>query len=91
MEEMDIDIAKAVNRDCSFEVRQLIQLGLLSLPVETTLPVTHQALNVCEGGTQIPARFIQLKVSAEDHRKQHHSEARRGAGICATHLVWKSC
>lgn len=60
MKKVQLNIAKAIDWNCRLKIGQGIQLGLLFLPIEATLPVSDQAFNICQRGTQVPGRVIQL-------------------------------
>lgn len=58
---VDVNFMEAINLDAFTKIGELVELGLLSPPVESVLPVLGQALDVCEGRTVFPSSFIQLE------------------------------
>ena len=58
---VDVKLMETINLDAFTEVGELVELCLLSPPVEPILPVLDEALDVGEWRSVVPSRFIELK------------------------------
>ena len=57
---VDVKVMKAISFNAFTKIGEFVELGLLSPPVESVLPVLGQALDVCEWRTVVPSSFIEL-------------------------------
>lgn len=57
---MDVQCAEAINEDRSSVIGKLIDLCFVLPPLIMVLPVLRQSLDVGQGDSIIPGRFIEL-------------------------------
>lgn len=60
MKVMDVECCETIHFHLLVKVRQRIQSGFLGTPVETLLPMLHQALDVLKRRAIVPGSALEL-------------------------------